>query len=256
MINNLLAYVKNIIAQFLVSDFIYRLIVKRAIKKEFLLLNYGNLSVINQPVYIKSLIYFNIYEKSEINTIKKYINKNIPVVELGSSIGVTTLLCCSLVNNNCHVVAVEANPKLINNLNNTKFANKYEKLNIFHAAIDYSGHDYIDFAIDPNNLGSKKNDGKCLFDSTLVLSTQLNSLLLKYKIREYQLVADIEGAEIEIFLNEKREIFLGCNLIIIELHDTRYQGIQYNKFQISEIIATKTNMRIAETDGKTWVFIK
>ena len=249
----LIQYVKIKIGNFLVSDFIYKWIVQRTMKKSYYFLPIGKLNIENQSTYIQSLIYWNIYEKSEIKTISKYLDRHCPVIELGASIGMTTLTICSLVDKNVPVISVEANPLLINNLNNTKHINNLSNLDIVHAAIDYEGGGSIQFSIDANNLGSKKGSSS---SSVIIKTVKLRELILNKNIKRFSLISDIEGAEVELFLLEDVETFSGCELIIIELHDITYKDVCYTKNDIAEVIIKRFSMRILKTDGKTWVFGK
>jgi len=251
MINKLIKYIKVRLGDILVSDFVYKYIVQRAMTKSYYTSPHGKLNIENQSAYIQSLIYWNIYERSEIKAINKYLCPHCPVIELGASIGMTTLAICNLVKN-VPVISVEANPLLINNLLKSKHLNNFINLDIVHAAIDYGGGG-VQFSIDTNNLGSKKESTSTSF---LVKTIKLRDIILRGHIDRFTLISDIEGAEVDLLLSEDVEAFVGCELIIIELHDIIYRDVHYAKKHIAEIIVKRLSMRIYETDGRIWVFGK
>lgn len=242
------------IGDVLTSPTLYRLLVKPTVKDGFLKTQTGYISVDQQPSYLQSLIYWNLYERSEVKLIAKFLDKQLPVIEFGASLGKTTSTICTTVDSSVPVISVEANPKLMSNLERTKTRNKFDNLTLKCAAIDYSGQSEIQFTLDSTNLGSRKGSSET---SVSVPTTSLQKVVAQGGFKKYSLVCDIEGAELEMFLLEKnKEVIDGCQHIIIELHPASHEGKQYTPSDINRIIIDNFNMKLVQNDGKTWVYSK
>src|ERR1700722_14889072 len=86
----------------------------------------------------KNRFLFNHYETSERDAIRKYLNPKLPVIELGSAIGVISCLVNRrLVSPERHV-AIEANPALIPVLQENRELNGCG-FTVLHRAISYDG---------------------------------------------------------------------------------------------------------------------
>jgi FkbM family methyltransferase len=246
--------IKLFIGKILTSALFYHIFVKHGLKNSCLKTSKGFISVEKQDRYIKSLLFWGLYENSERKTISKYIKKDLAVIELGASIGMTTITICNMVNKNVPVISVEANPLLIPNLEKTKDINRIANLVLIHGAIDYSNESEIPFIIDNRNLGSRKGDDGSLM---MVPALKLSEILTRHKIGPYVLVSDIEGAEAELILSEYESfIFENCRQIIIELHDTSCNGEQYTKLDLVKLITDRFAMNMVSNKGQTWVFEK
>ena len=110
------------IGKFLTSKIIYNTLIKPFFKKNIFASQTFKIDLNNQPDFIKSSIFWGIYERSEISLIKRFINIDLPVIELGASIGGISLAILRSVNSQ-KVISVEANPRLIPNLLNTNKLN-------------------------------------------------------------------------------------------------------------------------------------
>ena len=233
---------------FITSKLLYILLVKKFIKDDFIKLKQGYISVFHRSHFVKSLLFFGFYERKEQQVIANYLLKDNTIVELGASIGVITSLLCRMTNKS--VYAVEANPLLQKNLELTKQKNNFSSLTIISSAISYTSSDFINFSIDENNLGSKVAP-----IGEKVRTLTLHLLLTSYQIKDYILVADIEGAELELFLLETHhEVIRNCKQIIIELHDAEYNGVKYSKTDIAELIQQNFKMKYIFHYSDIWVF--
>ncbi len=112
------------IGKILNSKIIYNALIKPFFSNNIFTTQSFKIDLNNQPHFIKSSIFWGIYERSEISLIKKFINKEAPVIELGASIGAASLAIVNSVSNQ-NVVSIEANPRLIPNLLNTKKINNF-----------------------------------------------------------------------------------------------------------------------------------
>lgn len=244
-----------ILQDIITNKIIYGVFVKPFIKKGILRTPYGSIDLSGQHPFIQSLIFWNIYERKEIAAIKKYFDKKLDVIELGSSIGLVSLSIGKLLNGcNNKFISVEANPLLIANLNNSAKINKYN-IQFINAAICYTD-EKVHFGIDDRNLGSKidENGGG---QSVIVNSTTLGKLFHENMIGKYALICDIEGAESHIFSYETDKTVIDqCELMIIELHDTSLKGVSYTKMMLADKIVEKFSMRPVFSADDIWVFKK
>lgn len=248
----MISFFKKIIGTLITSKFVYNTIVRKSIKNGFLKKPFGYIYIEGQSPYLQSLIFWGVYEKAEIALIQRFLKKDLPVIELGASLGMTTIVICSSINKNCRVISVEANPRLNKSLNVTKQKNSFDNLSIVSAAIDYSDNDFIGFYQDDRNLGSHKSNG---IQSIKVPTVKLSEIKKKYSLFDFCLVSDIEGAELEMFwLENDVETIEGCKQIIIELHNAIYNGVNFLPSDISILIKEKFRMNIKYNFQNTWVF--
>ncbi|MBS1666794.1 MAG: FkbM family methyltransferase [Bacteroidetes bacterium] len=252
--------IKFWVGKILVSDFVFRLLIKRQIRNGVIRTKNGFLSVKNQSTYIQALIFWDIYENPERRAIRKYLRKDTTIIELGASLGVVTLALCKWIDGKQKIYSVEANPKLLPNLLQTKSLNQLHTLEIINSAIDYSGNKTISFSIDANNLGSSKESPEGQTNSNALVTVEampLHDLISKYDIGEYVLVSDIEGAEVEILVSETdARVFENCKQIVFELHQTSYKGKQYTQQNLADLVVEKFNMQVLYQSGNIWVFGK
>lgn len=243
---------KLIIGEILTSPFVYS-IISPFFSNEILNFKKYKVDLSASQNFIKASIFWGLYERSELKMISSRIYSNFPVIELGASLGLTSLAIQDKVKDQ-KIISVEANTKLIRNLENTKKLNNLKNWFILNYAIDYSGQDYINFEIDTGSLGSKKSS-KTASNTINVKTASLTNIYNENLSKEsFVLVADIEGAEIEIILMDYSLLREKCKQIIVELHDTNYDSISYNRKNIAGLIMQKSNMKMVYNDGKTWVF--
>jgi len=243
---------KLIIGEILTSPFVCA-IISPFFPKDILNFKRYKVDLSASQNFIKASVFWGLYERSELKMISSRIYTKLPVIELGASLGLTSLAVQSKVKNE-KVISVEANTKLIRNLENTKQLNNLVNWTILNYAIDYSGKDYINFEVDAGNLGSKKSF-EASINTIEIKSASLMDIYKKNLSEEnFVLIADIEGGEIEIILEDNVLLREKCKQMILELHDTAYKGIDYSKENIANLIIERTNMKTIYTDGKTWVF--
>ncbi len=164
-------------------------------------------------------IFFKSYESSEIRFAHKYMYKDTPVVELGASLGVMSMQIAGRTLQ--PVYSVEANPELIPVINNNLKKNNVKNCTVFNCIIATSGEQFYFVKGGDNTTGHITSAP--VDNATKVRSISLTDFLSKNNIAQYILVCDIEGAEIYI-LKEDINALVNCKQIIIELHDTSYDG--------------------------------
>ena len=176
---------------------------------------------------IVSLLFFKKYEQEEAQMITDYMRTDLPVVDLGSSIGAISSNAALL--SSSRVLCVEANPNLIDVIES----------NLTENAIPKNRVEVSNYAIcDRKNSGSAlyftqrgSNElGRLCEASTegaiQVKSIALSDLLRENQIGEYVLISDIEGAEVA-FLFDDAECLKDCEQLFIELHEVEWDGRLY-----------------------------
>lgn len=162
----------------------------------------------------KSLIRHKLYEKYEIEAIRKLKVWDNNFIDLGSSIGLCSYLVSSKLNRNFKHILVEPNKDLLEysklliselNRNNNIFINK---------AISY-GNDKKMFVPGKDILSGKIIDFDPSYKLEVVECTNLQSIVDKYQIDKFNLLIDIEGLSfLPIFYEEN--IIKKCEKLIIE----------------------------------------
>ncbi len=173
---------------------------------------------------IKSLIRNKLYEKNEMLAIEKLEMYGENLIDLGSSIGLTSLKV-SMNTSNKKIILVEP---ILEYLNYSKTQLERIKNNSYffeNKAIDYSRKDRFIYK-DTNNLLSKLNEKT----GEKVSKITISEILEKYSIDNYNLIIDIEGNSFDPLFNEGAAL-KNCKKIIIEDDFEKY-----SKEQIEERI--------------------
>jgi FkbM family methyltransferase len=198
------------------------------------------------PAANKAALWWGMYESAEHRFIKAFLLPNVPVVELGSSIGAISSVIAGQLDHRQRLVCVEANPFLIPQLRKNLDRNASHLFTeIIHAAVCYEG-DTVRFGISANNLTSSipSDPGE---ETTTVPAVTLRALLARNDRGPYQLVADIEGAEVAFLLHDA-ESLRSCEVMVLELHPTQANGSSYTPSDLEHLIESR-GFRIAACYG-------
>lgn len=166
---------------------------------------------------------FKYYELNERNLVKKYIEKNDKVLELGGSIGVVSCYCNRILDHKQHVV-LEPNPQVIPYLKGNKELNSC-KFAIEQKVISQS-EDEIQFNQYDNYLSSSLIDKKLSGTKITVQTTSIESLKEKYSTIFDTLIMDIEGGEYDFIIQNNLDDF---KKLIIEFHPSTLSQNQLDK---------------------------
>lgn len=201
----------------------------------------------------KAAVFFRAYEGAELRFVRKYLQTECDVVELGSSFGiVSSQIGSKLKSTNRRLFCVEPNPHLIHPLKtNLAINGNLDNCYVLNKMIHYGNSEHANavFQISDNILVSKKTGFDQAHEGYVqVEKATLSELINEYGIGAYSLVMDIEGAEIEIMLNDG-EAFSKCQRIIAELHDTNYKGISYSVDDMIALMQTKLSFRMIDSYG-------
>lgn len=176
---------------------------------------------------IVSLIFFQKYEREEVVMIRKFMRNDLPIIELGTSLGVVATTAAKISSNS--IQCVEANKNLIPVIHENFGKNNIpgSRVSIINAAVcaeeDCGGILY--FALNGSNelgrLCAKGTPG-----SVEVQTTSLINLSENIDSDEFVLISDIEGAE-AAFLYDDHNSLAHCRQLFIELHDVEWKGSTY-----------------------------
>ncbi len=163
------------------------------------------------PLISRSLIRHNLYEKYELEAINKLDFRNENFIDLGSSIGITSMYVASM-NKNKIMVLVEPARKYIKYSKDyiTSHLGNQNKYIFINKAI-YYGKDNPKFMYSANSLEGKLNHTQ----GYEVGKTTLNEIIKNTNLDSFNLLIDLEGYSFEPLFKEP-EIFANCNKLVIE----------------------------------------
>tara|TARA_R110002124_G_scaffold148665_1_gene314327 strand:- start:1092 stop:1709 length:618 start_codon:yes stop_codon:yes gene_type:complete len=200
------------------------------------------------------MLFFKAYESAEIRFIHQYLNPNLPVIELGSSLGGVSCQIGLILPKNATFLCVEANPSLISTLKQNLTVNNVNSI-VINKAIGNGSN--ILFEQSENNLvgqASVKNHSDKKSNKIEVSTISLVQLCREYHITDFNFVCDIEGAEIQILLDEP-EAFVHIQHFIIELHETFKDGFTYSVKDLVSLI-NKLSFETIDSYGNVFYFKK
>ncbi len=217
---------------------------------------------IKVPIYLQkkvdAQIFFGFYEKSEQSMVRKYLNRECNVIELGSSLGVVSSQIARKLSPRSTLLCVEANENLIESLaENLSNSEATCKTIIRNALVGDEKIDRIRFRIGDEHVSSRFE----LCDDLAVVShcgrpgpklLNLSSLLEELPPGPYSLVSDIEGAE--FFFLSQVDSLANCHQLIIELHDVEVLGVTIKICDMIDMIQDKHKMRLVEADYPVFLF--
>jgi FkbM family methyltransferase len=191
--------------------------------------------------------YFFNYEKNEIFLISKHLNSNAVVLELGGCIGVVSNKLNSLLFNKMNHVVLEPNIIV------SEFLTKNREINNSSYFIEntvISNDKFIDFFIYDDVLWSSFFNRNTKLDKKISIeTTNIISLKNKYNLIFDTLVLDIEGAELELLIDNS---FINNFIsVFVEFHRDVYGNIGYEKCK-SSLIANNFEFIERKGDVEFW----
>lgn len=187
------------------------------------------------------------YELPERRAIKRHLNRDLPVVELGGALGVVACITNKLLTHPTEHVVVEANPLAVRQLTLNKASNHCE-FEIVNRALAYDV-DSVTFCPTVDLASNSiESDGSGLVGTeqpVTVPTVQLGRLVREHQFSKFSLVCDIEGKEYDLICHEL-EVLRKANVIILETH-ARLIGEDKNQFLINRL--ADAGFRIVEQDG-------
>ncbi len=167
------------------------------------------------PSNVIDLLLSDRYEEPEREALKKFLDPDVPVVELGACIGVVSCITNRRLRNPEKHVVVEANSALLPLLEGNRTRNEC-RFEIVHAALSH-GSESIIFNVNDNILASslRGENQKAMVVSTVTLERLLDD----HGFERATLICDIEGAELQLVEHELKTLGERIVTIIMELHD-------------------------------------
>ncbi len=180
----------------------------------------------------KAALFWGIYERAEIDFVRRHLDGDLDVVELGGSIGVLSCAILRGMVDAAKLVTVEADPALTGLLERNVASNHPgRRYNVLQQAVSYTAApgSAVDYSVGESNVSGRVAAGGDVErgDVRSVPATTLSRILAEHEIEDYALVADIEGAEAQILLHDAPGL-ARCREIIIELHEAEVDGARFS----------------------------
>jgi len=172
---------------------------------------------LDQPVittFLKSRFLLNSWEEEARYLFKKYQPIDLPLIELGASIGIVSCITNKqLTDPEAHII-VEANPNLLPVLEKNRAQNDCQ-FTVLNKAVAY-GAEEVRFNLNDDRCNeghlSTSNDGITL------PATTLQEILDTAGFTKINMICDIEGAELALVENEGLVLSNYVDWIIVEVH--------------------------------------
>lgn len=205
---------------------------------------------------VRAQMFWGSYEGAETRMIRELLRGSTSVVELGSSLGVTTAHAAALMAPGGRLVCVEANPLLLPGLRD-RLARHTVSLHVdfLHAAVTDTCGEAV-FYVSPSTVSSSLGpppgqrarlpagpSGR----RVRVPASTLREILRRAEVDEFDLICDIEGAE-AAFLLKDPDVLRRCRRAVIELHETTFDGRPVSVSDLAEA-ATTTGLRVVRRHG-------
>ena len=172
---------------------------------------------------VSAKLFWGIYEGAERRFVQKYLSPDLPVIELGSSIGGISSHIARKLSAGQRLICVEANPHLIPVLERNLGQNgAHLAWQVMHAAIATDPGE-VSFSVSASSLSSSVAVRSDAVETISAPARRLTDVLADTDVSEFQLVMDIEGAEAGIVRADVISLDR-CRRIIAELHRTDYDG--------------------------------
>ena len=167
------------------------------------------------PANVSYLLLTDLYERPEREALKRFLDPELPVVELGACVGVVSCVTNRTLRDPERHVVVEANPALLPIVEENRVRNGCH-FKVLHAALAY-GVESITFNVSDNVLASSLD---CEEQQRVIVPTvTLTRLLDQNGFERATLVCDIEGAELQLVEHELPTLAKRVATIILETHE-------------------------------------
>ncbi len=193
-------------------------------------------------------VFWGFYESAELRLINKYLSPDLPVIELGGSLGIVSSHIISRLKQPFTIV--EANPMLIETIriNTGNYNHHHVMVQVVNKAISYAGNS-VSFAVSNNNTESSiANKSETGLNNKNIITVPATTLAVLTKdIPSFTLVCDIEGAEVELLIKDK-EGLNKCRYVFMEVHKTSFENKNYTQGDVIELLLQQ-NFKLKEYDG-------
>ena len=196
---------------------------------------------------VRAQMFWGGYEGAETRMVRSMLRDSTTIVELGSSLGVTTAHIAAVMAPGGRLVCVEANPRLIPGLSERVAPqNSQTRVDVIHAAVT-SHCGVAELVIAGETVGSRIGVPRPAEPVIQVPALTLREILRKADVTEFDLVSDIEGAE-AAFLLDDPGVLGKCGRAVIECHDTVASGRTVSVFDLIDA-AVATGLQVVSRHG-------
>jgi FkbM family methyltransferase len=184
---------------------------------------------------------FQAYEKAELALMHSLLIPDLDTIELGGALGVTGAGILRKLIPPARLITAEFRPELLpilqRNLSSNSCGNKFD---IIPKAIAYPPDadrcNHADFVIPDGSFGSRKGYKHALgFRTIHAQTTTLRDICEEFSLGTFQLICDIEGAELEI-IEQDSDVLEKCRLLIIELHEANRPTRSVSPAQLRDLL--------------------
>lgn len=167
-------------------------------------------------------MFHDLYEKKERRLIN-FLDDDLDVIEAGGGIGLISMYIKQKIKNK-KLIILEPNERLNNIIKNNFKINNFTNENFI--LLNYALSDETDQIVNFQKFESSMANtiSKEVLDynfkkteSTRVKTLSINEIIKKFNLKDFQLVLDIEGAELDV-LTKNNDWLLNCKKILLENH--------------------------------------
>ncbi|MEM7583029.1 MAG: FkbM family methyltransferase [Acidobacteriota bacterium] len=226
------------------------------------------------PPVSKALLFWGLYESAEYRFVRDYLRSDLDVIEMGSGVGAISCQVARRLDPGKSLVCVEADPKLASALRRNLAAHAaHLEAHALSAAVSYEAGvgDSVWFEAKANHLGSRlaaspvdrgevaapqdeSNAGSKSQYLEIPVKT-LSEVWQQHSGGEYQLILDIEGAEVGLFECEA-EALASCRVLVLECHRAEWQGEVYRVDSLIQRIEQLHHFKLADRYGPVCCFVR
>jgi FkbM family methyltransferase len=189
------------------------------------------------PHRVVSALWFGLYESAECRMVQRHMLPDRPVAGALSS--------------GQHLTSVEGNSALVTLLRqNLDRHGRHLSVTVLNNVIGNGNG--VDFSIAPDHRFSRVQSS-IASTHTAVKSTRLSAIVAKRPFADgYQLVADIEGAEAAVLL-EDHAAWPNCERAIMELHESEHLGEVLTVDRLVALVESR-GLKLVARDGNVFAF--
>ena len=197
---------------------------------------------------IKAYLFWGLYESAEARMIAKYVPAmNLPIVELGASIGAVSCLINRNKSKNIKSFHIEADKRFIPIILDNLARNNASDYVVEQKIIGSKGYSF--------QIGATNTVGKLVYDAgNTTECSSLGDILTAHSINKYYLISDIEGAEAFFIVNDSKDL-ANCEGMIIELHEIKVNEKVYSVRDLKDEIV-RQGFTIREDNGANIYAVK
>jgi FkbM family methyltransferase len=175
------------------------------------------------------------------------------VVELGASLGIVSSHIARKLKSGSRLICVEANPALVPSIETN--LSRHAGSGVAHQVLNFAittGKKQVRFQFFEDHTASKRIAGEAA-EGQVIQARSLSDLLAELGIQGFTLVCDIEGAEIDILVKD-RQALDKCQAMILELHATECDGVQYSVEELKKMIVQDLSFDLVQDEGPVCFF--